>query len=123
MEQIESFKFLGVHINNKLSWSKHTKTVVKRAQQSLFPLRRLKRFGMDPQILRTFYSCTTENILTGCVTAWYGNCSASDRRVLQRVVCTAQNITGANLPAVRYLYTRRCQTKALKIVKDSSHPV
>ena len=31
VEQVESFKFLGVHITNKLSWSKHTKTVVKRA--------------------------------------------------------------------------------------------
>jgi hypothetical protein len=30
VEQVESFKFLGVHITNKLSWSKHTKTVVKR---------------------------------------------------------------------------------------------
>ena len=27
----ESFKFLGVHITNKLSWSKHIKKVVKRA--------------------------------------------------------------------------------------------
>ena len=36
VEQVESFKFLGVHITNKLSWSKHTKTVVKRAQQCLF---------------------------------------------------------------------------------------
>ena len=27
VEQIESFKFLGVHITNKLTWSKHTKTV------------------------------------------------------------------------------------------------
>ena len=43
MEWFESFKFLGVHITNELSWSKHTKTVVKRAQQHLFPLRRLKR--------------------------------------------------------------------------------
>ena len=51
VEQVESFKFLGVHIN-KLEWSRHTKTVVKRAQQSLFPLRKLKRFGMDPQILK-----------------------------------------------------------------------
>ena len=32
VEQIESFKFLGVHITKKLSWSKHTKTVVKRAR-------------------------------------------------------------------------------------------
>ena len=37
VEQVESFKFLGVHINNKLEWSKHTQTVMKRAQQSLFP--------------------------------------------------------------------------------------
>ena len=31
VEQVESFKFLGVHITNKQTWSKHTKTVVKRA--------------------------------------------------------------------------------------------
>ena len=48
VEQVESFKFLGVHITNKLTWSKHTKTVVKRVQQNLFSLRRLKRFVMDP---------------------------------------------------------------------------
>ena len=76
-EQVESFKFLGVHINNKLEWSKHTKTVMKRAQQSLFPLRNLKRFGMGPEILKSFYNCNIESILTGCITAWYGNCSAS----------------------------------------------
>jgi hypothetical protein len=31
VEQVESFKLLGVRITNKLPWSKHTKTVVKRA--------------------------------------------------------------------------------------------
>ena len=92
MEQVESFKFLGVHITNKLTWSKHTKTVVKRARQNLFPLRRLKRFGMGPEILKRFYSCT--------ITAWYGNCSASDCKALQRVVRTAQYITRAKLPAI-----------------------
>jgi hypothetical protein len=38
VERVESFKFLGVHITNKLSWSTHTKTVVKRARQHIFPL-------------------------------------------------------------------------------------
>jgi hypothetical protein len=51
VKQVESFQFLGVHITNKLSWSKHTKTFGKKVQQRLFPLRRLKRFGMGPQIL------------------------------------------------------------------------
>ena len=78
VEQVESFKFFGVHINNKLEWSKLTKTVVKRKQQSLFPLRKLKRFDMGPQILKRFYSCNIESILTGCITAWYGTCSTSD---------------------------------------------
>ena len=32
VEQVESFKFLAVHITNKLIWSKHTETVVKRAR-------------------------------------------------------------------------------------------
>ena len=63
VEQVESFKFLGVHIINKLTWSKHTKRVVKRARQNLFPLRRLKRFGMGPEILKRFYSCTIESMV------------------------------------------------------------
>jgi hypothetical protein len=115
VEQVESFKFLGVHISNKLRWSKHTMLVVKRAQQNLFPLRRLKRLGMGPQILKMFYSCITESILTGCIATWYGNCSASACKALQRVVRTAQYITGAKLPAIQDLYTMRYQRKALKV--------
>ena len=30
VDQVESFKFLGVHITNKRTWSKHIQTVVKR---------------------------------------------------------------------------------------------
>ena len=37
VERVESFKFLGVHITNELSWSKHTKRVLMRARQNLFP--------------------------------------------------------------------------------------
>ena len=75
---------------------------------------------MGPQILKRFYSCTIESILTGCITAWYGNCSASDRKVLQRGVRTAQYIIGAKLPVIQVLYNRWCQRKAHKIVRDSS---
>ena len=122
VEQVENFKFLGAHITNELLWSTHTKTVVKRARQHLFPIRRLKRFSMGPQILKKFYSCTIKSILTGFITAWYGKCSASDRKAQQRVVHTAQYITGAKHPDIQDLYTRPCQRKAQKIVKDSSHP-
>ena len=68
-------------------------------------------------ILKKFYSCTIENILTACITTWYGNCSASDRKALQRVVCTSQYITGAKLPAIQNLYTGRVRGRAKKLSK------
>ena len=79
-----------------------------------------KTWVMGHEILKRFYSCNIES--TGCITAWYGNCLASDRKALQRVGRTAQYITGAKLPAFQDLYARRCQRKAVKIVKDPSHP-
>ena len=50
MDWVEGFKFLGVHITNKLSWYKHPKTVVKRARQC--PLRETEKIWhgtSDPQ--------------------------------------------------------------------------
>jgi hypothetical protein len=46
VEKVESFKFLGVHITGKFNWSTHTDSMVKKAQQHLFNLRRLKKFGL-----------------------------------------------------------------------------
>ncbi len=73
VEQVNSFKFLGIHITEDLTWSAHTDVVLKKAHQRLFFLRRLRKFGTSPSILRSFYTCTVESILTGCITAWFGN--------------------------------------------------
>ncbi len=51
VEQVKSFKFLGVHITEDLTWSAHTDAVLKKAHQRLFFLRWLRRFGMSPSIL------------------------------------------------------------------------
>ena len=54
VERVESFKFLGLHITDKLKWSTHTDSVVKKVQQHLFNLRRLKKFGLSPKTLTNF---------------------------------------------------------------------
>ena len=101
MEKVERFKFLFVHNTDKLKCSTHTGSVVKKAQQRLFNLRRLKKFGLSPKTLTNLYRCTIESILSGCITAWYGNCSAHNRMALQRVVRSAQRITGGKQPALQ----------------------
>ena len=94
VEWIESFK-------NKLSWSKH--------QDS----RKEDTTTMGPQIIKKLYSCTIEGILIGCITSWYGNCSAPDLKALQRVVRKSHYVTGAKLPTIQDLYTRLCQRKTV----------
>ncbi len=101
VERVNSFKFLGVHITEDLTWSAHTDAVLKKAHQRLFFLRRLRKFGMSPSILRSFYTCTVESILTGCITAWFGNSTAGNRKALQRVARTARHIVGGELPPSR----------------------
>ncbi len=57
-----------------------------------------------------------------CITAWFGNSTAGNRRALQRIVRTARHIVGGELPSLQDIYTRRCIRKTQRIIKDSSHP-
>ena len=115
MEKVESFKLLCVHITDKLKWYTHTDSVAKN-------LRRVKKFVLSPKTLTKLCRCTIESILLGCITAWYGNCSAHNRKALQRVVRFAQCITRGKLHALQDTYTTRCHRKAKKIIKDNNHP-
>ncbi|KAI4879859.1 hypothetical protein NFI96_004004 [Prochilodus magdalenae] len=122
VERVNSFKFLGVHISEDLTWTTSCSKLVKKAHQRLFFLRTLRRNQLSSDILVNFYRCTIESILTNCITAWYGCCSATDRKALQRVVKAAQRITGTPLPAIEDIYRKRCLKRAGKIIKESSHP-
>ncbi len=65
---------------------------------------------------------TTESVLTSCITVWYGNCSAADRKTLQRTVNTTAKIIGAPLPSILDIFLTRCSSKANSIMKDPTHP-
>uniref|UniRef100_A0A9J8C8P2 Reverse transcriptase domain-containing protein n=2 Tax=Cyprinus carpio carpio TaxID=630221 RepID=A0A9J8C8P2_CYPCA len=103
-------------------WSHNTSTLVKKAQQHLHFLRSLKKVHLNPRILVEFYRCTIESILTNCISVWYSNCSASDHKALQRMVKTAQRITGTQLTSTENIYHKRCLGRARDIIKDASHP-
>ncbi|KAI4887611.1 hypothetical protein NFI96_008962 [Prochilodus magdalenae] len=121
-EIVKSTKFLGVHLAEDLTWSLNTSTITKKAQLRLYFLRRLRKAHLPPPILTTFYRGTIESILSSCIAAWFGNCTASDRKSLQRVVRTAEKIIGVSLPTITDIYTTRCIRKANSIVGDHTHP-
>ncbi|KAK3533098.1 hypothetical protein QTP70_006780 [Hemibagrus guttatus] len=96
--------------------------VSKKAQQRLYFLRRLRKANLPPPILTVFYRGTIESVLSSCITAWFGNCTVSDHKTLQRVVRTAEKIIGVSLPSITDMYTTHCIRKANSIVDDPTHP-
>ncbi len=123
VERVSSTKFLGVHITEDLTWTTNTMSLSKKAQQRLHFIRQLKRASPPPPILTTFYRGTIESVLTSCITVWYGNCSAADRKTLQRTVNTAAKIIGAPLPSILDIFLARCSSKTNSIVKDPHPPL
>ena len=108
VEKVESFKFLGVHITNKLKWSTHTDSVVKKAQHRLFNLRRLKKYILSPKPSQTFTdaqlraSCravsppgmaTSQPATAGLSRGWCGLPNASPNYLPSRTP-TAPDVTG-----------------------------
>ncbi|KAL0199254.1 hypothetical protein M9458_007794, partial [Cirrhinus mrigala] len=122
VERVADFRFLGVHIEDNLSWSVNTAELLKKAQQRLYFLRTLRKNNITQRLLVSFYSATVESILTYCICIWYPSCTVAQKKALQRVINTAQKIVGCPLPSLEDLHSSRCLKKAQNIIKDTSHP-
>uniref|UniRef100_A0AAQ6IK40 Alkylated DNA repair protein AlkB homologue 8 N-terminal domain-containing protein n=1 Tax=Anabas testudineus TaxID=64144 RepID=A0AAQ6IK40_ANATE len=122
VKRVPSFKYLGVHIDKDLQWSSNTAEVMKKAQQRLHFLRILRRVNLKRELLVAFYRCSIESVLTYCISVWFSSCTMAQKKVLQRVINTAQKIIGHPLPSLKDLYSTRCLRRARNILKDCTHP-
>ncbi|KAK3510929.1 hypothetical protein QTP70_027107 [Hemibagrus guttatus] len=77
----------------------------------------LRKVYLPLPLLTTFYRGTIKSI-----TAWFGNCTVSERKTLQWILRTAEKIIGVSLPSITDIYSTRCILKANRIVNDPTHP-
>ncbi|KAK2155971.1 hypothetical protein NP493_2017g00010 [Ridgeia piscesae] len=71
VEQLDSFKYLGVILDEKLSFTEHVTAVQKKSQQRLHVLRKLRAFYVDPLLLLRLYRSIIEPLLTYCSICYY----------------------------------------------------
>ena len=117
---VRSFKYLSVHFTEDLTWTTHIDTMTAKARQRLYHFRQLRKFNISQRVLLSFVSAAVQSILTGSLTAWYGNSSSQDKMALQRIVPSAEHTTGTSLPSLQSLYNRSCVSRARR-VKDPHH--
>ncbi|KAK5904468.1 hypothetical protein CesoFtcFv8_006028 [Champsocephalus esox] len=73
VEVVNSYKFLGVHLNNKLDWSDNTDALFRKGQSKLFFLRMLRSFNVCTRLLQMFYQSVVASVLFFAVVCWGGN--------------------------------------------------
>ena len=122
IEKVGSFKFLGSLISEDLKWDNNVSSIVKKANQRMYFLRQLRKFGMKKVILIHFYRAVIESILTFSIIVWFGNTSAKQITKLNRIVKTASKIVGCELPSLESLYETRTKKRAHRIIEDATHP-
>ncbi|KAK3533764.1 hypothetical protein QTP70_025824 [Hemibagrus guttatus] len=95
VERVADFQFLGVRIEEGLTWSSlvtNTSELLKKAQQRLYFLRALRENNITQRLLLSSYQCSIESILTYLIGIWFTSFSVAQRKTLQRVINMAQKI-------------------------------
>ena len=116
VEMVNSFKYLGTVLNERLSFCEHVDYVYKRAQQRLFLLRKLKSFDISQHILQLVYRSLIESVLSFNVITWYGNVSGKNKVKLARVVQNDQKQLSS-------IYKDGLKRKSTQILYDPAHPL
>ena len=79
IEQVSSFKFLGVHIDEHLTWSVQAKHVLNKLRSGLAAARRVKPF-LNQGTLITLYHSLMGSHLQHCISSWYyGNTTITNK--------------------------------------------
>ncbi|KAI3357979.1 hypothetical protein L3Q82_003006 [Scortum barcoo] len=85
IDTVKSYKYLGVHLNDSLDWSDNTNALVKKGNSRLFLLRRLRSFGVQGPLLRTFYDSVVASAIFYGIVCWASSITDRDRRRMDRL--------------------------------------
>ncbi|XDV35077.1 hypothetical protein PO909_005118, partial [Leuciscus waleckii] len=123
MEIVNSFKYLGTHVDDKLSFTENTDCICKKAGQRMFLIRKLKEFDVSQNILEKVYVSLIESILVFNISVWFGHLTLINKNKLGRIVKTAGKVIGRQQKSLDVLYSTALYRKALSIIGDKKHPL
>ncbi|KAI5095921.1 hypothetical protein C0J45_14351 [Silurus meridionalis] len=99
--RVDSYKYLGVHLNYKLDWTNNTEAIYKKGQSRLFLLRRLRSFGVQGELLKTFFDSVVASAIFYGVVCWGSSISTADRKRLDKLIRKASSVLGIPLDTVQ----------------------
>ena len=99
VERVDTFKLLGIHLSNKLSWKDHVAKTVAKASKRLYFLCLLKRAGLAPPDIIKVYVAMIRSILEYGCEIWHPGLTKQSAKELEHVQKRALRIA---LPHLSY---------------------
>ena len=122
VEQVKTYKYLGVHFDPQLQWAPHVEYVCSRISQRLHFLRRLRVHGVNKAVMMMFYRAAIESIVRYAITTWFGNLSIKLKSQLRSLINRAGKIMGSPPPSsMQEIYDDTARRQGLKITRDPNH--
>ena len=79
IDQVCTYKHLGLTIDEKLHWSDHINNIKSKAKKRLYNfVRKLGQFKVDRTLITLFYKSVIVSVLSFCITYWGGNSLKGD---------------------------------------------
>ena len=134
IDEVTSFKLLGVYISNDFSWATHCEYVVKKANGRLYAIRQLKKCGVPQGDLVSIYCSLVRSILeyASLVFANLPKYLSQDLERIQRralaiifpLVPYVNALTRAGIPTLRERRTTACTKFIQKVsLENPLHPL
>ena len=86
-------------------------------------MRKLRSFGVNSDMLVTFYNAVICCIIIFGSVCWGGNISKLDRGGLEKIVKKAGHGVGRLLDSFKILHEKRLYRKLMQILIDPTHPM
>ncbi|XDV29127.1 hypothetical protein PO909_032280 [Leuciscus waleckii] len=123
IEVVQTYKYLGVHLDHKLDWSVHVNAAYRKGQSRLFFLRKLKSFQVCNEMLYLFYQSVVASAVFFAVGCWGSCMTARDRNRLDKLVRKCVSVLGRRVDSVGDLLEGRMRSMMKSILRNRSHPL
>jgi len=98
VEQVQTFKLLGVMISHTLLWDDHITAITAKAAERMWFLKKLKRAGVSTEDLTYYYQAVIRPVLEYASPAWHSSLTKGQTKALEDVQRRAVQIISNNVP-------------------------
>ena len=123
MEGVDTYKYLGVVFDSQLNWKENISSVLKTVNSIMYCMRKLRSYGVNSDVLVTFYNAVICSITMFGSVCWGGNISKLDRGRLEKIVKKAGHVVGKTPDSFKILHEKGPYRKLMQILNNPTLPM